>query len=125
MYSVVDLSGTRVFKAAESLSGGGTTAVALGTGGVTTAKENSVPIGLLTPEMELPINAGEAVNVQVAGGGLWLTGEDVAAGDLLSAGEDGKAFKATAGKYVLAQALQDAPAFGAAKVFITHSGFKE
>lgn len=122
--SMVDDSATKVFNTASSLTGGAFTALELGGSGVTTANANSVPIGLLIGEYELPIPAGEEVTAQVRGGGLWLAGESLAAGDLLAAGADGKAVKATSGGFIFAQALENAKTNQAAQVQIIRGGFK-
>ena len=122
--SMVDESATKVFNTAASLTGGAFTAVELGGSGVTTANANSVPIGLLIGEYDLPIPAGEEVTAQVRGGGLWLAGESLAAGDLLAAGASGVAVKATSGKFIFAQAVEDAKANQAAQVQIIKAGYK-
>ena len=121
--NVVDDSSTKVFKTAESLTGGAFTAVALGSNGVTTADGDSVPLGIVIGEHELPIEAGEDVTIQVAGGGLWSVAESISAGDFLAASIGGAAVKATAGKFIFAQALESATPNKAAKVQIIRAGY--
>lgn len=122
--TMVDDSPTKVFKTAADLTGGAFTAVQLGGSGITTADASAVPIGLLIGEYELPIPAGEEVTAQIQGGGLWLAGESIAAGDLLASGASGVAVKATTGKFIFAQALTDAKPNQAAQVQIIRGGFK-
>lgn len=104
-YMSIDNSPTKVFTTAESLSGGAFTAVALAASGITTAGASSVAVGLLTGENELPIPEGEDVTVQVTGGGYWITGESISAGDLLTSGAGGVAKKAAGGDFIFAQAM--------------------
>ena len=117
-YSMIDDSPTRVFAASADLTGARFTAVTLGENGVATSAAGDVPIGILIAETELPVVQGEEVGVQVKGGSMWLVAEDVKAGDLLAAGEGGKAVKATSGTFALAQALENAAAGGTAHVLI-------
>lgn len=122
--SIIDDSPTKVFKTAADLTGGAFTALELGGSGVNTAGASSVPIGLLIGEYDLPIPAGSEVTAQISGGGLWLAGESIAAGDLLAAGASGVATKATSGKFIFAKALENAKANQAAQVQIINAGFK-
>lgn len=124
MYTMINESPTHEFTTAESLTGGAFTAVALGASGITTAGASSIPIGLLTADLELPIDAGEDVTVQIQGGGLWLAGESIAAGDLLAAGASGVAVKATSGQFIFAQALTAANTGETSQVQIVRGGFK-
>lgn len=123
-YSVINDSPTRVFTTAGSLEGGAFTAVSLGESGITTAGASSVAIGLLTGENELPIPEGEDVTVQLTGGGYWLAGESIAAGDLLTSGAGGKAVKAASGDFIFAQALSNGGASSAVEVQIIRGGYK-
>ena len=69
-------------------------------------------VGLLIPETEDSVAAGDDVTVQVKDIGLWTVGAAVDAGALLMSDANGKAVAATAGKFVLAQALEAATAAG-------------
>ena len=120
--NMTDLSPTRVFTTSEALTGGAFTAVTLGENGVKTAGANDIPIGILAAETELPQGAGEDVNVQICGGTLWTAGEAVKAGDFLSAGEGGKAFKTGEGGYIFGQALENAAANNTVRALIIHGG---
>lgn len=122
--SIIDDSPTKVFKTAADLTGGAFTALELGGSGVNTAGASSVPIGLLIGEYDLPIPAGSSVTAQIRGGSLWLAGESIAAGDFLAAGKSGVAVKATTGKFIFAQALENAKANQAAQVQIINAGYK-
>lgn len=123
-YMSIDTSPTKIFTTAESLSGGAFTAVALGASGITTAGASSVAIGLLTGENELPIPEGEDVTVQIQGGGYWVTGESISAGDLLTSGAGGVAKKAAAGDFIFAQAMSGGASSAAVPVQIIRGGFK-
>lgn len=117
-----NLSPTHVFTVATALTGGAFTAVTLGENGVKTCAAGEVPIGILTAETELPQAVGEDVNVQILGGAKWIAGVALKAGDLLAAGADGKAIKATSGAFVFAQALSAAAVGEAAEVLIIRGG---
>ena len=117
-----NLSPTHVFTVATALTGGAFTAVTLGENGVKTCAAGEVPIGILTAETELPQAVGEDVNVQILGGAKWIAGAALKAGDLLAAGADGKAIKATSGAFVFAQALSAAAVGEAAEVLIIRGG---
>ena len=123
-YMTINDSPTMVFTTAESLSGGALTAVALGASGITTAGASSVAIGILTGENELPIPEGEDVNVQISGGGYWLAGESITAGDLLTSGAGGKAVKAASGDFIFAQAMTGGASSAAVQVQIIRGGYK-
>lgn len=119
IYSAIDMSPTRVFKTSAALTGGAFTAVTLGENGVKTSAAGETPVGILVTESELPIAAGEDVGVQVIGGTLWQAGVAIKAGDLLAAGANGKAVKASGAAF--AQALDSAAAGGTVHVLIIRS----
>lgn len=101
-------------KAGAAITGGAMLAAAMGATGtvgvVSTA--GAVPVGLLIAETEASVAAGDDVTVQVKDIGLWTVGAAVDAGALLMSDANGKAVAATAGKFVLAQALEAATAAG-------------
>ena len=117
-YMSIDVSPTKVFTTAESLSGGAFTAVALGASGITTAGASSVAVGLLT------IPEGEDVTVQVTGVGYWVAGESICAGDLLTSGAGGVAKKAASGDFIFAQAMAGGASSAAVPVQIIRGGYK-
>ena len=123
-YSAINDSPTMVFTTASSLEGGAFTAVALSASGITTAGASSVAVGLLTGENELPIPEGEDVNVQISGGGYWVAGESISAGDLLTSGAGGKAVKASSGDFIFAQAMLGGASSAAVPVQIIRGGYK-
>lgn len=123
MGQTTNTSPTHVFQVATALTGAAFTAVTLGENGLATAGASDVPIGILTAETELPQAVGEDVNVQVKGGAKWIAGEALKAGDLLAAGANGKAVKATSGKFIFAQALSAAAVDEAADVLIIRGGY--
>lgn len=122
MGNIADASPYRVFQTASSLSGGEFTAVELTATGVQTAGASSAVIGILPAETELPIAAGDDVNVLIGGGGLWTTAESIQAGDALASGADGKAVKATSGKMIFARAMEGGKANQPIRVLITREG---
>lgn len=72
------------------------------------AEEGKNAIGIVTPDADETVEIGGDMTVQVKDIGLWLAGEAVAKGDELAVGTDGKAVKATAGKFIVAVALTEA-----------------
>ena len=63
--SMINESPTVSFQVKEDLKGAAFTAVALVDGGIISATDSDISIGILTAEHELPITAGEDVTVQV------------------------------------------------------------
>lgn len=120
--SIINQSPTSEFVTAAGLSGAAFTAVTLTENGVKTSAADEMPIGILTAENELPIEAGEHVTVQTTGGSLWTAGEAIKAGDFLAAGASGVAVKAAAGKFIFAQALNNAAQGATAHVQIIRAG---
>lgn len=97
-------------QAGEAITDGALCAVTMDADGVKiAATAGGVAVGLLIPETD-DVAAGDTVTVQVKDMGLWKTGAAVAAGDLLATDAAGKATKAAAGNFVLAQALEAATA---------------
>lgn len=121
MNSMIDMSATKTFPAAEALPGA-FYAVALSENGLKVAGASDVPLGILVAEVEAAA-AGEDVTVQIMGGSRWKLGEAVKAGALLSA-SGGKAIEAAAGSYVFAQALQNGSADDVIQVQIINGGIK-
>lgn len=121
--SIINESATLVFAVKSDLTGGAFTAVKFSDTGVTTAGVGDIPVGILTAEHELPIVAGDEVTAQIKDISLWIVGENVSAGDLLTVGADGVAMKATAGKFILAQALSNGAIGEAIQVQIIKAGY--
>jgi hypothetical protein len=96
--------------AAAKIEAGGMKAVAISADGVAVATAGAVAAGLLLAETDDPIQPGDTVTIQVKDIGLWQTGEAVAPGDLLASDANGKAVKAAAGAFIVAQALEAATA---------------
>lgn len=124
MGQTANLSPQKVFKASAAITAGAFTAVTLGENGVATSAAGDIPIGLLAAETSNEIAIGEDINVQMVGGGLWIAGEAVKAGDLLATGDDGKAAVAASGKYIFAIALETAAANQTVAVQIINAGVK-
>lgn len=99
-------------QAGQAITGGALLAVAMSSTGVkVVSTAGDVALGLLIPETD-DVAAGDTVTVQIKDMGLWKVGAAVAAGDLLASDATGKAVKATAGNYILGQALEAATAAG-------------
>lgn len=121
--SIINETATLAFAVKSDLTGGAFTAVKFSDTGVATAGDGDIPVGILTAEHELPIVAGDEVTAQIKGISLWIVGENVSAGDLLTVGADGVAMKATAGKFILAQALMNGTTGEAIQVQIIKAGY--
>lgn len=121
--NIINESATLKFNVAANLTGGAFTAVKLSDTGVATATAGDVPVGILTAEHELPIVVGDEITTQIKDVSLWIVGENVTAGDLLAVGTDGVAMKATAGKFILAQALMNGTTGEAIQVQIIKAGY--
>ena len=122
IYSSQDNSPFRVFQVAQNLTGGAFTAVKLTANGVQTCAAGDIPVGILSAETQDNCAAGDEVNVIVSGGTLWITSEDVDAGDLLTTGANGLAKKAETNNFIFAQALESAAENSAVKVLIIRAG---
>ena len=121
MFGGADNEVLKVFPAAGQISGA-FKLCKLTENGVALCAAGDVPLGVTTPETEVTL-AGEDVSVQVFGSALIQVGEDVSAGDLLTSGLDGKAVKATAGKPIFAQALNNCGEGGCVRSLIIRGGY--
>jgi len=101
-------------KAGAAITNGAMLAAAMSSAGavapVSTAGAEAV--GLIIPETEASVASGDDVTVQIKDIGLWIVGAAVNAGAMLMSDANGKAVTATAGKFILAQALEAATAAG-------------
>ena len=96
-------------QAGQAITNGALLAVAMDADGVkVVSTAGGVAVGLLIPETD-NVAAGDTVTVQVKDMGLWKVGAAVTA-DLLTPDATGKATKAAAGNFILAQALEAATA---------------
>lgn len=92
-------------------------------GTLAAAGENA--LGIITPDCEDSIAAGDDLTVQIKDIGLWLAGGAVAVGDELAVGEGGKAVKAVSGDFITAVALTEATKAGQRiSVQIVKAGYK-
>ena len=101
-------------KAGAAISNGAMLAAAMGSTGTVSVvgTAGAEAVGLIIPETDATIASGDDVTVQVKDIGLWIAGAAVNAGAMLMSDANGKAVTATAGKFVLAQALEAASAAG-------------
>ena len=123
MGQAANMSPYKVFQASAAITAGAFTAVTLGETGVATSAAGDIPVGILAAETG-DVAQGEDVNVQISGGGLWLAGEAIKQGDLLAAGDGGKAAVAASGKFVFAIALETAAANQTVAIQIINAGVK-
>lgn len=122
IYDAATVSPYRVFTAADTINGA-FLAVDLTSNGITTSGAGSVPVGLTATETET-VSPGEDVNVLLHGCGLWHVGETISRGDLLTAGEGGKAKVAESGDFIFARAFEDGAVGEAIRVQIIRCGVK-
>ena len=101
-------------KAGAAISNGAMLAAAMGSTGTVSVvgTAGAEAVGLIIPETDATIASGDDVTVQVKDIGLWIAGAAVNAGAMLMSDANGKAVTATAGKFILAQALEAATAAG-------------
>lgn len=99
-------------KAGAAISNGAMLAAAMGSTGTVApvGTAGAEAVGLIIPETDAAVAAGDDVTVQVKDIGLWIAGAAVNAGAMLMSDANGKAVTATAGKFILAQALEAATA---------------
>ena len=121
MFGGIDNEVLKVFAAAEAISGG-VKLCKLTENGLALCGAGDVPLGVTAAQTEVT-PAGEDVSVQVFGTALIQVAEDVAAGDLLTSGADGKAVKAAATNPIFAQALSNCTAGGAVRALIIRAGY--
>lgn len=99
-------------KAGAAISNGAMLAAAMGSTGTVApvGTAGAEAVGVIIPETDAAVAAGDDVTVQVKDIGLWIVGAAVNAGAMLMSDANGKAVTATAGKFILAQALESATA---------------
>lgn len=105
----INESPTIAAQAAGAITGGALLAAVIDSTGASVATAGAAAAGLLIPETD-DVVAGDTVTIQVKDIGLWKAGAAVEAGALLASDADGKAVEATAGSFILAQALEAATA---------------
>lgn len=121
----INPSPTITGKAAGTIADGAFLAAAFTADGtIEVAKADAGALGIFIPETD-NIAAGADVTVQVKDIGFWKTGAAVKAGDELMSNAAGKAITATAGKFILAIALEPATAADQViQVQICKAGYK-
>ena len=98
--------------------------VTLGENGVSLATEGVAAVGILLPDTEEKVAAGEGVTVQIKDRTLIQVGAAVTAGDPLASDAKGCAVKAEAEKFIVGYAMESATAAGQIiHIQITKSGF--
>ncbi|MBC3798036.1 capsid cement protein [Acetobacterium tundrae] len=112
--------------AASALTSPGTLAAEYDSNGnVKIAAGTIAPVGIFVITNGDTVESGERVDIQVKDIGLWTAGAAVAKGAELTADTAGKAITATAGKFILAIALEAAAAAGEIiKIQIVKAGYK-
>ena len=101
-------------KTGAAVTNGAMLAAAMGSTGTVTVvgTAGAEAVGLFIPQTEASVASGDDVTIQVKDIGLWIAGAAVNAGAMLMSDANGKATTATAGKFILAQALEAASAAG-------------
>ncbi len=121
--TVINSSATFTAVAGAEITGGAFTAVAFSDNAIVQATATLPPFGLLLAEVG-NIQKGEYVTMLYKESGLWKTGGKVNAGEALTSDAQGRAVKATAGKFILGFALEEASgADRVIRVQITKSGY--
>lgn len=120
----INESPTIVLPASETMNGARGIALVIKDGGLAKPKAGDVTIGLSLMTGEDEVEKGEDVTVQVKDIGKWIAGGTIAVGDLLTTNAEGKAVKATAGQFIMAQALSGTEKTGTLiKVQIIKAGY--
>lgn len=98
--------------------------VTLGENGVSLATAGAAAVGILLPDTEDKVAAGECVTVQIKDRTLIQTGGTITAGDPVASDATGCAVKAEAEKFIVGYAMESATAAGQIiHIQITKSGF--
>lgn len=122
--TVINESPTIIDKTGAEIITGPFTALAYQNGALVGATNSLAPFGITTAETEDKVPAGEDVTIQVKDIGAWKAGAAFARGDALASDANGCAVKATAGKFILAYALDEATAAGQiVRVQIVKAGY--
>lgn len=109
--------------AAAAIENGKNHFVTLGENGVSLATAGAA-VGILLPDTEDKVAAGEYVTVQIKDRALIQTGGAITAGDPVASDATGCAVKAEAEKFVVGYAMESATAAGQIiHIQITKSGF--
>mgnify|MGYP000757962290 FL=1 len=110
--------------AAAAIENGKNHFVTLGENGVSLATEGAAAVGILLPDTENKVAAGEGVTVQIKDRTLVQVGAAVTAGDPLASDANGCAVKAVAEKFIVGYAMESATTAGQIiHIQITKSGF--
>lgn len=110
--------------AAAAIENGKNHFVTLGENGVSLATAGAAAVGILLPDTEDKVAAGECVTVQIKDRTLIQTGGAIAAGDPVASDATGCAVKAEAEKFIVGYAMESATAAGQIiHIQITKSGF--
>ena len=121
--TIINDSATVVARAGADITTGPFTAAAFKDGALVGADGTLIPFGITIAETNDTVAKGEDVTVQVKDISKWKAGGDFAAGDFLTSDANGAAVKATAGKFILAVALESGVAGQIVDVQIVKAGF--
>ena len=110
--TVINDSPTIVDKAGAEITTGPFTAMGYKDGMLVAATAEIAPFGITVAETEDNIPTGEDVTIQIKDIGAWKAGASFACGAALTSDANGCAVTATAGKFILAYALEEATAAG-------------
>lgn len=110
--------------AAAAIKAGANHFVVLDDSGAKLAGAGVAALGILTPDTEADVAAGDGVTVQIKDRTIVQVGAAVNAGDPLASDANGCAIKAVAEKFIMGYAMESATAAGQIiHIQITKSGF--
>lgn len=110
--------------AAAAIENGKNHFATLGKNGVSLATAGAAAVGILLPDTEDKVAAGECVTIQIKDRTLIQTGGAITAGDPVASDATGCAVKAEAEKFIVGYAMESATAAGQIiHIQITKSGF--
>lgn len=122
--TVINDSPTITRKAGTAITDGAFKAVSISSGKIVVANGAGMQTGILIAETDSAITTGDDLTVQVKDIGVWKSGSTFIEGDPLTSDATGLAVKATAGKFILAVALEDSTGAGqAVQVQIIKAGY--
>ena len=123
--TTINSSPTVVFPAGAAITGARYVALALSDGKAVLPAAGAMALGISIGETDENVAAGEDIDIQVKDIGKWMAGEAIDAGDALATDAEGKAVKATSGKFIMGVAMTSAAATGSlVQVQLAKMGYK-
>ena len=123
--TTINSSPTVVFPAGADISGARCVALALSNGKLALPAAGAMALGISIGETDEDVAAGTDIDIQIKDIGKWMAGEAIAVGDELMTDAEGKAVKATSGKFIMGVALTAAATAGSlVQVQLAKMGYK-